>query len=82
MMKLTKKIARVFVVCAATAGLTMAGSGIASASTMAPTADPSCLVESLQGAVQDPAGTLAAVLADPAGAVQADLECVKEVIGI
>jgi hypothetical protein len=69
-----KRIIGGLAVAGATAGLLVAGAGIASA-------DPSCLEESFSGAVADPLGALVGVLNDPLGSAQADLQCAQEVLG-
>jgi hypothetical protein len=70
-----RRIACAVFLGAVTAGLVGAGAGVANA------ADPTCLEEGLHGAAADPAGAFAAVVADPAGAAQADLACAQEAIG-
>lgn len=65
---------RALAVGGAAFGLILAGTSVASA-------DPTCLVTSVTGTVSDPVGALGAVLGDPVGALQADLQCVGEVIG-
>jgi hypothetical protein len=59
------------VVGAATVGLLMAGATATNA------ANISCLEESLNDAVADPAGALGAVLGDPVGSAKADAECAR-----
>lgn len=70
-----KKVLGAAAAAAAVVGLVVLGTGTASA------ADPSCLVDSAQATVHDPAGTATATLADPAGTAQADVECAHEVVG-
>lgn len=48
----------------------------------APLADTTCLEESLAAVTSDPVGTGLAVVADPIGALEADLACVQEVLGL
>jgi ABC-type Na+ efflux pump permease subunit len=71
-----KKVLAALAVGAASVGLIVLGTGTASA------ADPTCLVESAQGTVADPAGAVESTLADPVAAVEGDAACVEEVVGL
>jgi hypothetical protein len=71
-----KKVLGALAIGAASVGLMVLGTGTASAAD-----DPTCLQESVQGVVTDPAGAVESTLADPLGAVGADVVCVGEAIG-
>lgn len=74
---------RALTVGAATAAFALAGTASAQAApanTSAP--DPSCLQEGTEAVLADPAGALEAAVHDPAGTVDAEVACVKEVLGL
>ncbi|MFC4944105.1 hypothetical protein ACFPFQ_11525 [Pseudonocardia sp. GCM10023141] len=58
----------------------VAGAALIAIGTGTANADPTCLIESAQGAVANPAAALTGTLSDPAGAVKADAACAQAVL--
>jgi len=81
-MKNTRLIARALAVSAATAGLMLAGSAVASAQTTQVDPDPSCLQEGAEAFLADPVGVLSAAAHDPVATAHAEIACVEEVLGL
>ncbi len=81
MTKLATTASRVMAVTAATAGFLIAGTAVASAEPVGARVDPTCLQEGTEAFLADPVGTLTGAVHDPGGTIEAEIACVKEVLG-